>query len=160
MNPAQIRKYRLVWGKVRRLLRERGLSAKDADARRHQIHVKALGSDKSSLDFTNRDFDKVLSHFIAILEPDNLEAQIRIIEQPELRRARMIELCRELVGGLPQIADAVNPEFYASNYLDALAKRVRGRPFESLDEAGLGVIHGILVNRLGPKGPAERDDPF
>lgn len=159
MNPAQIRKYRLLWGKVRKTLRASGVSPEAADARRHQIHVKALGFDKSSLEFTNAELDKVFAHFIAILEPDNLQAQIRILEQPAERRARAIQLCRDLVGQLPQIKSAANPSFYASNYLDALARKVRGVEFDRLDEAGLFVIHGILVARIKPE-PEEDGDPF
>jgi hypothetical protein len=159
MSPAQIRKYRLLWGKVRRHYRAAGLEPMAADAKRHQIHVRALGRDKSSLDFTNHDFDEVLKHFLAILEPDNLMAQLAILEQPEQRMGRARDLCVELVSTLPQIKAAVNPANYADNYLDSLARRVRGKNFADLDEAGLQVIHGILAARIKPE-PEEDGDPF
>lgn len=48
---------------------------------RHQITARALGVDKSSKDFTNADFDKVLGELRAIIEPDNLAAQLRQLNQ-------------------------------------------------------------------------------
>jgi hypothetical protein len=52
---------------------------------RHCLHVKALGLDKSHLDFTNEDLDQVLAEFRAISQPDNLAAQLRQQGQPRLR---------------------------------------------------------------------------
>lgn len=53
---------------------------------RHACHVRALGHDKSHLDFSNKDFDAVLSVFRSISEPDNLQAQLRQLDQERQRR--------------------------------------------------------------------------
>ena len=69
------------WGNVRSLCKQQGFPIPD----RHDLHVKALGQDKSHLDFTNDDFDLVLAEFRAISQPDNLAAQLRQQDQPRRR---------------------------------------------------------------------------
>jgi hypothetical protein len=49
----------------------------EENTRRHEITIKALGYDKSHLDFTNADFDQVLGELRAISQPGNLNAQLR-----------------------------------------------------------------------------------
>lgn len=151
-------KYLGLWGQVRKALRAQGKTPKEADAMRHQIHVRALGRDKSSLDFRQGDYDEVFKHFLAILKPDDLEAQLAVLEHPEKRRATAQQACRLLVAQLDQIKAAINPELYATNYLNSLSRKVRGVTFNELDEAGLGVVHGILKDRLNPV-PEEDGDP-
>lgn len=54
------------WAKVRKVLIGIGeYSPADADAERHEIHRRALGTDKSSKDINNRDLDAILDHFEA-----------------------------------------------------------------------------------------------
>ena len=69
------------WGRVRAACRQQGFPAPD----RHALHVKALGLDKSHLDFTDQDFDRVLAEFRAISQPDNLVAQLRQQDMPRRR---------------------------------------------------------------------------
>ncbi len=76
MSPKQTSLYWREWAAVRRVCPE---------ADRHELHARALGLDKSSKEFTNADFDKVLAEFRAISEPDNLEGQLRQISQPVRR---------------------------------------------------------------------------
>lgn len=57
------------------------------EADRHDLHVQALGADKSSNDLGNADLDKVLAVFRAISRPSDLDGQVHQAEQP-LRRAR------------------------------------------------------------------------
>lgn len=155
MTPAQQLKYFREWGRVRDVLKAKGLPCGDVE--RHNLHLKALGVRKSSKDFGNRDLDRVLAQFLSISEPDNLRAQLRLIDQPEARQQRALQACRELVARLPQIAASANPDLYAQNYLDALARKVRKAPLEQLDETGLAVIHGILRARLdGHKNEPQR----
>jgi len=52
----------------------------EEEAERHALHVKALGEDKSHVDFTNDDFDDFLGACKAITEPDNLQAQLDFLE--------------------------------------------------------------------------------
>ena len=69
------------WGKVRTACKQQGFPVPD----RHYLHVKALGQDKSHLDFTNDDFDQVLAEFRALSQPDNLDAQLRQQDMPRRR---------------------------------------------------------------------------
>ena len=77
------------WGKVRAACKSQGFPVPD----RHSLHVKALGQDKSHLDFSNEDFDRVLAEFRAISQPDNLAAQLR---QQDMPRRRLLYSIRRL----------------------------------------------------------------
>ena len=57
----------------------------EEETRRHEIHIRALGADKSHLDFTNADFDKVLAELRAISRPADLNAQLRQLNQQHYR---------------------------------------------------------------------------
>jgi hypothetical protein len=81
MTTLQNRLYFREWGSVRAACKQQGFPIPD----RHGLHVKALGVDKSHLDFTNEDLDQVLAEFRAISQPDNLDAQLRQQEQPRCR---------------------------------------------------------------------------
>jgi hypothetical protein len=77
------------WGRVRAACKGQGFPVPD----RHSLHVKALGQDKSHLDFTNDDFDRVLAEFRALSQPDNLAAQLR---QQDMPRRRLLYSIRRL----------------------------------------------------------------
>ena len=81
MTPRQRALYFREWGRVRATCRQQGFPVPD----RHGLHVKALGLDKSSKDFTNEDLDRVLAEFRAISQPDNLDAQLRQQDMPRRR---------------------------------------------------------------------------
>ncbi len=81
MTALQNRLYFREWGRVRAVSKQHGFPVPD----RHALHVKALGLDKSHLDFSDADFDQVLAEFRAISQPDNLAAQLRQQEQPRCR---------------------------------------------------------------------------
>jgi hypothetical protein len=89
MTPAQNALYFREWGRVRSVCKQQGFPVPD----RHSLHVKALGLDKSHLDFTNNDFDLVLAEFRAISQPDNLAAQLR---QQDMPRRRLLYSIRRL----------------------------------------------------------------
>ncbi len=89
MTPLQNSLYFREWGKVRAACKQQGLPVPD----RHELHVKALGLDKSSKDFTNEDLDRVLAEFRALSQPDNLAAQLRQQDQP---RSRLLYSIRRL----------------------------------------------------------------
>jgi Tfp pilus assembly protein PilN len=69
------------WGRVLAACKQHGFPIPE----RHSLHVKALGQDKSHLDFTNDDFDRVLAEFRALSQPDNLAAQLNLQDQPRRR---------------------------------------------------------------------------
>ena len=81
MTPLQNSLYFREWGRVRAVCKQQGLPIPD----RHALHVKALGQDKSHLDFSNEDFDRVLAEFRAVSQPDNLAAQLRQQDMPRRR---------------------------------------------------------------------------
>jgi hypothetical protein len=68
ITASQLIKYRAEWGRVRKALVEYGdFSPAYADAERKAIQREAIGSDKSSKDFTNADLNNVLDAFDKIL---------------------------------------------------------------------------------------------
>lgn len=68
MTTAQTKMFFTQWRRVRKALTEFGdFSPADADAERKLIQHQALGCDKSSKDFSNRDLNKVLDAFDKIL---------------------------------------------------------------------------------------------
>lgn len=143
MSPKQERKYLFEWGKVRKYFREQGLDPKLADAKRHQLHKKALGYDKSHTDFTNGEFDKVLAEFYAVTKPSDLEAQLHQIEQP-------IERLRELGHQLQDLAAKVVDEPGREKaYVKGLAAKIfPGIEFAALTEPQLQQLAGILRARI------------
>jgi hypothetical protein len=48
----------------------------EENKRRHEMHVRAIRQDKSHYDLTNREFDKVVAALRAIINPDDLKAQL------------------------------------------------------------------------------------
>jgi hypothetical protein len=105
MTKPQIHLYRAEWAKARKA---GGLKEHD----RHEIHIQVLGVDKSSLDLTNAEFDKVLAAFRAISAPYSLKPQLRAQEQPNTRRLHKIANLLKCLGLF--VADPVQ---YASAIL-------------------------------------------
>ena len=79
------------WGAVSRHCKAAAQPVPD----RHELHVRALGADKSHKAFTNADLDKVLGVFRAISNPDSIGRQLRQIDQPRARKlAKIAEIKR------------------------------------------------------------------
>jgi hypothetical protein len=72
----QNRWYWQEWSKARRV---------DPALDRHALHISALGYDKSHGEFTNEEFETVIAEFLCISEPENLDAQLRLLKQPKVR---------------------------------------------------------------------------
>ncbi len=143
MTTPQIRKYRAEWGRAYRALRAGGWPPARAEARRHELHVKALGFDKPSAELTNREFDLVLREFHAISDGGDLNRQIALDEMGERRgdraraRIRTLELHLGIEAGREHA------------YVQGIARKVLGTDqLGSLDEAQLGRLEGIVVARL------------
>lgn len=63
--------YWRLWSQAKRVLlngRET-MTGDEETKRRHELHVRAIGHDKSHLDFTNRELDYVLAQFRMIVHP-------------------------------------------------------------------------------------------
>lgn len=71
ISTAQNRLYWGLWSQAKKqLVRGRETFTGDEEnKRRHELHVRALGRDKSHLDFTNRELDFVLAQFRSIINP-------------------------------------------------------------------------------------------
>src|ERR1035441_4613794 len=73
MTPLQNSLYFREWGRVRTACKQQGFPIPD----RHSLHVKALGQDKSHLDFTNVDFDLVLAEFRALSRSEEHTSELQ-----------------------------------------------------------------------------------
>ena len=83
----------------------------EENLRRREITVRALGYDKSSTDFTNREFDKVVQELRAIIDPGDLNGQLR---QLNMERTRIWRGLRSLMRQL-DVTDS---------YVQAIASRM------------------------------------
>lgn len=75
------------WQAVKAKLADRrpAWRAPEWDAYRHELHIEALGCDVSSSDMANDEFDKILSKFRSVSEPENMGPQLRALDQPRRR---------------------------------------------------------------------------
>lgn len=128
------------WGRVRATLRDLGQSPEQIEVRRHALHRKALGHDKSSKALTNPDLDKVIAAFRAISDGGNLDAQLRQLGQPEQRRAQLLARTDELAIACGVTGGAAGLDRY-------LGKFLKGRRLAELDERGLQQVAGIMTRK-------------
>lgn len=142
MTPRQTAMYWSEFQRVRDVLLARGIDKQQIESRRHELHKKALGHHKSSKDFTNADLDRVLAVFFSITEPDNLHAQLKLIDQPELRVRLMRERIYELA---EQVVDKPGSE---GRYIDGLVRKIFRVGLDELSERQLGALTGILTARV------------
>jgi len=143
MTPAQTMLYFREWGAVRKHYTGQGIDPKQADAKRHELHRRALGVMKSSKDFTNADLDKVLGVFRAITQPGNLEAQLRQLDQAEKRFSALLDRARDLA------SRCVSKPGLEGRYLDGMALKIFGpAQYHLLNETQLGQLCGILQRRI------------
>lgn len=139
MTPAQKTLYWREWAAVTASLKARGLPY--GDEARHALHVKALGRDRSMKVLTNAEFDKVLGAFRSISQPDDLDAQLRQIDQP----AERLQKLRDRIQSLTEECDIEDGIDGLPIYFRFFFK---GRTYESLDERGLQQLCGILARRV------------
>ncbi len=152
MNAAQTKKYWWEWGRARTYYIGRGLTHEAADQKRHDLHVKALGRDKSSKSLTNPDLDKVIAAFRAVWDGGNLDAQMRQLDQPEAR-------LRALHARIAQLAEACGIEGGEEALGAYLKNFLKGRSWGDLTERDLEKVAGILGRRAKQLAPAE-GQPF
>lgn len=165
MNASQTNLYFGEWAKVRQHYRAKGIDPKQADNKRHELHRRALGFDKSSKDFTNSDLDKVLAAFRAIYDGGNLEAQLRQLGQPEFRRRMLIKRCHVAAGSFIEGRDPEHHAELVRRYLDGTADRMFGVPFERLDQdqpgdAQLRKVMGALERTARVRRAKKDPNPF
>lgn len=151
MTPAQTNMYWSLIQRLRDVAEAKGL--KFGDVERHAFHKKALGVSKSSKDFTNADLDKIKAHALAILEPDNLAAQLRAQEQPMLRNLEARKECLELIDklGIGRDSTIDRTSHLQRSYLDAIVKNItKGKhvDFQTLDDRTANHVLRTLRNRV------------
>ena len=88
MTSKQIVLYWREWGTLGKRCAAEGWTVPD----RHELHVRALGRDKSMKLLTNREFDLVLGVFRSYSEAENLQAQVRQMRQPRTRLEHRIKI--------------------------------------------------------------------
>jgi hypothetical protein len=139
MTPAQTKRYWREWSRVRKILIELGeFSKEDADAHRHEIHRQALGSDKSSKAFTNRDLDKIFAAFRAIL----------VMEDGPRKGPEENQACKRLIWAIDQLG---LPE----PYLEKIARDQFGTSeWRKLPEDQLSKFRMTATARAGQKRKA------
>ncbi|HZP61120.1 MAG TPA: phage protein GemA/Gp16 family protein [Opitutaceae bacterium] len=141
MTSAQLRLYRFEASQWRKALKARGLSARDED--RHSLHRRVLGRDKSSLDLTNAEFDKILAAFRAESRPGDLDAQIRQLDQAPQRKGDLIDRAFQLAGQAGIEHDRI------WGYIEGMTRRIfKVQHYDLLDEKQLGQLCGILQRRI------------
>jgi hypothetical protein len=71
ISDKQNRFYWRLWSQAKKQLMHgrETFTADEENKRRHELHIRALGRDKSHLDFTNRELDYVLAQFRTIITP-------------------------------------------------------------------------------------------
>lgn len=148
MTPAQKALYWREWGACSRALKAAGKKAGDTE--RHALQYKALGHNRSSTALTNSEFDKVLAVFRAISRPDDLNAQLRQIDQPETRRVDLQQRALRAALTFASGFDDSHKRQSATRYLDAITKRLEPGAvsfFEASDRTTQKVL-GVVEQRV------------
>jgi hypothetical protein len=157
MSPAQTALYFREWGLARTWYIVHGLDPKQADAKRHELHVAALGRAKSSKAFTNADLDKVLAKFRAVHDGGNLEAQLAAEDAPEEQRREVLHRCGGALWDCYQLGDRrFGSEATCQSYIAGTCRNVIGKEPADCNAAELAKVLGCLnamLRRARAKAP-------
>ena len=112
ISPRQNALYWRLWSQAKRVLLNGRITftGSEENDRRHELHVRALGRDKSHLDFTNRELDYVLAQFRSIIEPFGAQKPTSrwAVPPPEAQRRRIYFAMRGLMRKLRVGEEYVN----------------------------------------------------
>ena len=149
MTPRQRNKYFALFNKVRsHWLKTGSLTSVETDKRRHALHLKALGKDKSSKALTNTDLDKIYAVFEAEIDPGNFKAQMAAQESPDNRRRAMIGRCAEAMLLVITETDRRDIDDARESYLGGIANNVCGsRHWPPIDTETLRKVMGIAERK-------------
>lgn len=148
MNAAQKKLYFFEWARARDWFAAHGVTGPALDAKRHALHVKALGHDKSSKAFTNGDLDAVLAAFRAVYDGGNLQAQLDALDAPEERRKAILEKCHASMNVMWNLGENGFAKGSAcERYIEGTARNVVKKSVEDCTEAELGVVLGCIRRR-------------
>lgn len=125
MTPLQQKRYFFEWGKYRKVLIERGMAPKAADAERKAATIRALGKDKSSKTFTNAELTQVITMFRAMTGSDLMAVVSANPEAQEAIRCRFI--CRQYLHQISEIAPAEQrTPAEADSYINGMFRNILG----------------------------------
>lgn len=152
MTDAQTKRYWRDWSQIRKMLIEMGdFSKDDADAERKQIHIRALGCDKSSKDLTNKDLDKIFKAF---------KEYLVLIDGPKKSTGEPDGECKRLIWAITQTG-------LEDPYLESIAKDQFGRTdWRNLSEDQLTKFRFTAVRASARRKAAREssrstsDEPF
>ncbi|AHF94193.1 hypothetical protein OPIT5_08190 [Opitutaceae bacterium TAV5] len=153
MNTQQLRLLRLEesrWRAVRKAV------AKPCDdAARHALYRAAIGRDKSSKDFSNRDLTAVLAKLRAESDPANFDAQMHAQCDDGERKARYESECYAVMGRMVECGgkDFAGPDAMA-RYLNGTAWAICKAPVKALTAEQMRVVLGALERSLKRMSPA------
>lgn len=110
MTAAQNTLYWREWAAALRTMRAASpapISTSAASEIRHEMHFNALGCDKSHLDFSNQEFDRVLSVFRATSRPSDIRGQIALQGQEQLRLRHKVSELVTRIGAGPEYVEGI-----------------------------------------------------
>jgi hypothetical protein len=146
LSKIQMALYWREWAACKVVRKARGLCA--TDEARHALHAQALGMDKSTKDLTNRDFDRILAIFRTFSRPDDLNAQLRAEDQPEVRKEVSIAQAYEVLDELNLLGKEFKGEDARERYLNGTAWAIFKRPVRDLDDEESAKLCGVLRRQL------------
>lgn len=115
------------------------------DQERHALHRRALGREKSSTKFTNRDFDAVKSAILAEVFPDDIDSQLAVQEQAEQRHAALMQRIFQLAASCHVTGRADDPSRGLDDYI--VHRLFSGKSLSELTETQLYRLRGVLTRR-------------
>jgi hypothetical protein len=154
------------WSAAKRaLMPGRETWTKDEETnRRHELHIQALGEEKSHVDFSNDDFDKVLAAFRAVSRPGDLNAQLHALNGQRKRLMFGIRRLAKSMGAdefyVAGIVRTMNAEGkLGSDDLEQLHPRELTKVMVALKKhESRGGLH--VQTSCGPASPHSDSDPF
>lgn len=150
MTPIQMRMYRAEWAKCWKaiVIADGGQTTNREDDVRAAVTFKSIGRHKSSRDFSNTDFDRVMGVIWSIAQSDNLPLQLRQIDQP-LTRAEGSVYCTLMMEALE-----IEPHGREA-YLGGICRRIFKKDLADLrDEEWPTILAALNHTRLHKNGIA------
>jgi hypothetical protein len=134
------------WSACKAERKKRGLP--HDDVARHLVHIRALGTDVSMKSLSNGQFDKVLGAFRSWSRSADLNAQLRVEEQPDVRKEISIEKCYEILEELAFYGKEFAGENAMERYLNGTSWALFKRPVRDLSDVEAGKLMGVLLRQL------------
>lgn len=128
------------WGLCRKALIALGFTSTEAAEKRHELHIRAHGADKSHAAFLDGEFTKILGVFRSYSRPGSLDEQLRVIDEPEARKRNLLTDARRRA-----LENGIEPHGIDA-YLDHIARQVTGKGLDRVNQIEAAKIRGI-VNR-------------